>query len=92
MSERILGPNMKTLLTRVVARNAIPPGGGMADAIDSIITPGKLSKISKKSLDWIDQAIQAIRSAPDNTYGDDEETVAGAILAQLEEVTKSRRK
>ena len=84
-NQRILGANMKKLLARVVARNAIPPGGGMADAIDSIITPGKLSKISKKSLDWIDEQIQAIRSAPDNTYGNDEETIAGAILARLAE-------
>jgi hypothetical protein len=77
MDERVLGPNMKKLLARVVARKSIPPGGGMADAINIITTPGALLEVTRVSLDWTDQAIQAVRSAPDNPYGNDD------ILSEL---------
>lgn len=83
-NKRILGPNMKKLLARVVAREAIPPGGGFADGV-KFITSGKMGEVTRKSLDWIDEQIQAILSAPDNTYGDDEEAIAGNILAMLAE-------
>ena len=82
-NERIFGPNMKKLLARVVARAAIPPGGGFADGVRLITTPGALVKLTNTSIDWIDDAILAIRSAPDNPYGDDEEIIAAAILSNL---------
>lgn len=84
MTGRILGPNMKRLMAYRVAREAIPPGGGMASAIQSIVTPGRLSELSRNALAWCDEAINAMRSAPDNPYGDDEETIAGAIVAELD--------
>jgi len=82
--KRILGPNMKKFLARVMARKAIPPGGGFADGID-FIKSGKMGQVARESLDWIDEQIRDIQAAPDNTYGDDEETIAGAILSMLNE-------
>ncbi|MCK5613475.1 hypothetical protein KAR91_67015 [Candidatus Pacearchaeota archaeon] len=82
-NERVLGPNMRKLLARVVAREAIQPGGGIADGI-KFITSGEMGKVSRESLDWIDKQIQDILSAPDNIYGNDEETIAGSILTMLE--------
>lgn len=82
--DRKLGPNMKRFIAHKVAREAIPPGGGMADGISVFTTPGRLAQLSRDALAWCDAAIQAMRSAPDNPYGDDEEVIAGAILREIE--------
>jgi hypothetical protein len=83
-NERKLSTNVKRLMARFAAREAIPRGGGMADAIQSIITPGRMAELSRNALAKVDLAIAAMRAAPDNPYGDDEETIAGAILAEIE--------
>ena len=85
---RKLGPNMKKLLIRKVAVDAIPSGGGFADGVELFTTPGKLVRLSREALVWIDLAIEAIKSAPDNPYGEDEETIAGVILAKLTPETR----
>jgi hypothetical protein len=82
---------MKRLLARVIARKAIPSGGGFADGIKLFTTPGELGKVSRESLEWIDDAIYAIRSAPDNTYGDDEEIIAGVIVMEVEKKLITKR-
>ncbi|MCK5608236.1 hypothetical protein KAR91_40520 [Candidatus Pacearchaeota archaeon] len=81
--KRILGPNMKKLLARVMSRKAIPPGGGFVDGINFIKTPGVMAKAARESLVWIDQQINDIKAAPDNEYGHDEESIAGAILSAI---------
>lgn len=84
MGERTLGPNMKRFLAVKVSRDAIPDGGGFADGIEFLLNPGRMADVSRKALEWCDQCIAAVKSAPDNPYGDDEEVIAGVILAQLE--------
>lgn len=59
---------MKKLLARVMARKAIPLGGGLIDGI-KFITSGEMGKAASESLDWIDEQIQDIRSAPDKYLG-----------------------
>ncbi|MCK5018058.1 MAG: hypothetical protein KAS32_13460 [Candidatus Peribacteraceae bacterium] len=85
MSEkRGLGPNMQKLLARVIAaRTHISPGGGLQAGIDLLITPGKLGTASREALAWIDTALDVMRSAPDNPYGEDEEDLAEAILNEI---------
>lgn len=85
MTDRKLGPNIKRLLAIVSAKIMIPPGGGLADGIRAITTPGAMVDAARQGLAQVDQMIAVVRSAPDNPYGDDEEVIAGAILAQLEE-------
>lgn len=85
MTDRKLGPNLKRLLAIVTAKIAIPPGGGLADGMRVLTTPGAMVNAARQGLVQVDQMIAAVRSAPDNPYGDDEEIIAGAILAQLEE-------
>jgi hypothetical protein len=80
MSERKLGPNAKKLLTHFAARIAIPPGGGLAAGIEAM---SRLGDVTREALAQMDQAIAAVRAAPDNPYGADEETIAGAILGEL---------
>lgn len=83
MSERKLGANLKRLLAMRVAREAIPPGGGLGAGIDFLLNPERVKETTHKALEWCDQAIAAVRVAPDNPYGDDEETIAGVILEQV---------
>lgn len=84
MTERKLGPNMKRLLAMRVAREAIPAGGGIADGMNFLLDRQRMIETSRKALEWCDLAVTAIRSAPDNPYGNDEEAIAGAILANAE--------
>ena len=84
MTDRKLGPNMKRFLAYAVARKSIPPGGGMQAVINVLVTPGKLADVTREALKFCDDAIAAMRSAPDNPYGNDEETIAGAIVKELD--------
>jgi hypothetical protein len=84
MSERKLGANMKRFLAYKVSRDAIPDGGGFAAGLDFLMNPQRMKEVSLKALEWCDQAIAAVKSAPDNPYGDDEETIAGVILAGID--------
>lgn len=74
---------MRKLLARVVARKAIPPKGGLMDGINFLMASGKVAEVTQESLDWIDQQINDIRIAPDNIYGDDEESIAESILSNI---------
>lgn len=80
---RKLGPNMQSLLCRKAALDAIPSGGGIAAGMETITASGKLAQLYRDALEWCDQAVAVMKSAPDNPYGDDEEVIAGAILAEL---------
>jgi hypothetical protein len=79
-----IGPNVRRLIAHKMSLDAIPPGGGFADAVDFLLL-GRLSQSGKTATEWVNQAIRAVKSAPDNPYGDDDETIAGAILARIEE-------
>jgi hypothetical protein len=81
---RVLGPNMKRLMAYAAAKESISPGGGMADALQAIATPGRLVEITRNALAFADAAVAVMRTAPDNPYGEDEEAIAGAILAELD--------
>jgi len=85
MSEdRKLGPNMKRLLTFFIARLSVPPGGGFAAAIESLLSAERMKENAREGLRQVDQAITAMRAAPDKWYSDDEEEIAGIILAELD--------
>lgn len=82
--ERKLGPNMKRLLFAFMARLAVPPGGGFAGAVDVFLNPEKMKENMREALKQADLAIAAMRSAPDNPYGDDEETIAKTIIDEVD--------
>lgn len=85
--KRKLGPNMRSLVIRKVARDAIPSGGGFADGVEFLMNPEKVAATHREALAWADQAIAVMKTAPDNPYGDDEEVIAGAILKAIAEAT-----
>jgi aspartate oxidase len=80
-----MGPNVKRLIATKMAQLAVPPGGGLAAAIDSIVTPGKLSKIAKEATQWVEEAIAAVKAAPDAAgKWTEDEAIAGEILNGIE--------
>lgn len=83
---RRIGPNLKLLMIRKMAREAIPNGTGepMVYAMAALGDKDRTIQLFKDALAWCDQAILAVRAAPDNPYGNDEEVIAGAILKQLD--------
>ena len=89
-SARKLGPNMQRLLALFTSRVAVPNGGGFADAIAVLTNPERFREVNRKGLELADQAVAAMRAAPDNPYGNDEEAIAAGILAEVEKRTGSR--
>lgn len=83
-SGRKIGPNLKRLMIIAMARIAVPPKSPnpMASAIEALKDS---ANVARRALEWCDEAMAAVRSAPDNPYGSDEETIAGAILDKLGE-------
>lgn len=77
------GPYFNKLLIEFTTRRAIPPGGGIADAVkfftDPLLFRAVLDRAEKDTID----AIELIRTAQGNPYGPDEETIAKGILDQL---------
>lgn len=82
--ERKLGPNAKKLLTMFIARESVPPGGGLADGLKFFTDSEHRKRVIETAMTNLDLSIAAIRSAPDNPYGDDEEVIAAAILLAIE--------
>jgi hypothetical protein len=77
------GPNVKRLIAYRMSQLMVPPGGGITDALESLIKPGNIGAVAKEATSQIEHAIAAVRSAPDNPYADDE-SIALAILEAIE--------
>jgi hypothetical protein len=79
------GPNVTKLITRFIAREAIPVGGGIADGIEFFKNPERRKQVLAKAEVEALAAIQLIKTAPDNPYGDNDEAIAGKLLEKIEE-------
>lgn len=79
-----MGPNVKKLICQKMAKDAIPPQGGMADAIKFLSDKESIIAKAKEAQEWVLSAISAVKTAPGNPYGNDDEAIAGEILQQLE--------
>lgn len=87
MNDRKLGPNTKKLLAHLIALEAIPPSGGLASGIEFLANPKQGIERAAANLE---AALAAVKSAPDNPYGDDDEAIAAAILDALEAKRKEQ--
>jgi hypothetical protein len=81
--KRKFGPNAVNLLARFIARESIPPDGGFADGVEFFTNAERRHQVLERAVANFDLAIEAVRAAPDNPYGNDEETIAAAILERL---------
>ncbi|MFA5767618.1 MAG: hypothetical protein WC919_06875 [Candidatus Paceibacterota bacterium] len=82
---KVIGPNVRKLICHRMSSIIVPPNGGPKDVFEAITTPNKLTQIAKESAVWVEEALAAIKSAPDNPFGGDDEAIAGEILRRLEE-------
>lgn len=85
--------NVTKLAIHIASNKAIPSGGGFADGVKWLLDPERRKADMKEAFDTATKFIAAIKDTPDNPYGDDDESIAGAILKELEkrngEITKS---
>ena len=88
--ERKIGPNMQRLIAAFIARLSVPPGGGFADAIGVFLEKGRLQEVTREALKQTDLAITAMRAATDKFYADDEEIIAGIIMAEIDKARKDK--
>ena len=82
------GPNMKKLIVKFIAREAIPPGGGIAAGMEFLTNPERREQVIAKAVVNAAAAVLLIKSAPDNPFGDNEEEIAEFILKRLDCVAK----
>ena len=81
-----IGPNVKRLFIKFIARESIPPGGWrFEDGLEFFINTERRNQILDTAMKNTELAIEAIRSAPDNPYGENDEDIAEAILRHIED-------
>ncbi len=85
------GPNVTKLIILFVAVEAIPSGGGLADGIDFIRNPERRKQVLESAESKALQAIQSIKNAPDNPFGNDDEQIAGEVLKTIEKAKQGRK-
>jgi len=87
-----MGPNFKKLCIHVIARDAIPEGGGILDGVQFLLDRKKIKQSAQGASVWVHHAIEAIRQAPgDNPWRDaDDEAICGEILRLIEEKKRSK--
>jgi hypothetical protein len=79
------GPNVSKLLTKFIAREAVPVGGGFQDGIKFLTDQEHRKKVLQKAEEMMLLSIKAIKSAPDNPFGTDDEKIAEEILKRIAE-------
>ena len=79
------GPNVTKLITRFIAREAIPPGGGIASGIEFFKNPERRKQVIAKAVINAMASIELVKIAPDNPYGNDDEKIAEALLEKIQE-------
>lgn len=84
------GPNVTQLIVRFISREAVPPGGGLAAGISFFQDSELRKQVIERAEANAMAAIQLIKTAPDNPYGDDDEEIAGMLLKKIEEKTSGR--
>ena len=79
-----MGPNVKRLIAHKVSLDAVPRGGGLVDAVAFLKDTERLSACTHEAIAWVEAALEAVKAAPGNPYGDDDEAIAGELLRRIE--------
>lgn len=87
--ERKLTPKVKELLAIFISLEAVPKGGSLQDGLDFLTNPERRRQGLERAMANVEAALAAVKSAPDNPYGDDDEAIAASIIEQVN--TKKRR-
>jgi len=85
MPERHIGPNMRRFIAHKSALIMIPPGcKDPLSVVDVILSKDGIAKAAREATAWCFAAVDAVKAAPDNPHGDDDEVIAGVILAGID--------
>jgi hypothetical protein len=79
-----MGPNERKLISMKMSKIMIPDGGSVLDGFNALTNPGKLGEVAREATGWVKQAMEVVKSAPDNPYGDDNEAIAAEVLRRIE--------
>jgi hypothetical protein len=72
-----------------MSQDAIPAGGGYLDGLRFLQDGGKIAAAAREATAFVEAAILAVRSAPDNTFETDEE-ICGELVRRFEERKAAR--
>ena len=86
-----MGPNLKRLAIRFSSARAVPVGGGIGDAIKLLADPKKLAANLQAGIVDAHAAIAAVKAAPDNPFGTDDEVIAAELLRLAAERDRAQR-
>jgi hypothetical protein len=65
-----------------MSRDAVFDDGGIMGGIKFL--QGDLKAAAREAQAWVRDVIAAIKAAPDNLFGDNDEAIAGEILRQID--------
>lgn len=87
------GPNVKRMILEKMSVDAVPAGGGFADAMKFISSKKSIISGARTATEWVKLAIRAVREAPGpNPWTNaDDEAIAGELLRAIDEKRKARR-
>lgn len=79
--------NMRRLAVHKMSIDAVPKGGGVADAVRFLMDKEAMLTAARNAEAWAKAAVQAVRdaSAPNPWRNADDEAIAGEILRRLDE-------
>ena len=88
-----MGQNFNKLVAHRASQIMVPPGGGIAAAVASITTPGKMAQATREAVQWVRTAISLVRTAaePNPWRNASDEEIAGEILTKLEQKKQKAR-
>ncbi len=80
------GPNVKRLIVHKMSVDAVPSGGGVADAVKFLSDATGIVVAARSATVWVESAILVVRQAaePNPWRSADDETIADEILRQIE--------
>jgi hypothetical protein len=83
---RPIGPNVKKLIAARMSVLAIPPRSSnpLAAGIALLSNPAALASAGKQATAEILASIDAVKAAPDNTLGTDDEVIAAELLRRAD--------
>jgi len=79
------GPNVRKLIAHKMARDAVPSGGGLADALAFLTRKEAIVASARAATEWVALAIRAVREAgePNPWREASDEEIAGELLRRI---------
>lgn len=92
MSNREQGAWVQKLIVRFMVNEAIPPDGGFRDGLEFLLDHRRVARTARQAKQQAFRAIDAVKAARDNQFGDDDEAIARAILVEYERKLRSQHR